>query len=298
MRVLQQFIVPELKAPSRLNDYCVDNVDYFKSKKSVKKALKKGEVRLNEKVVHGGTWLKTGDRISIIDLELTPPKAYHLKLDVVFEDDSLAVINKPAGLTVSGNQFKTLANALLFNLNECPLDDRLPWPLPVHRLDNQTSGLILIAKTKSSRISLGRQFENRTVKKTYFALAMGKIEGKGHFTDDIDEKKAKTEFESVKIVPSLKNKWLTLVKLSPETGRTHQLRIHLSGNNTAILGDKLYSNGSTVKHKGLFLAACALEFIHPLTNESVKINIPLPNKFDKRMENEEKRWLKYHKSDD
>ena len=298
MRTIQTIKVPELKTPVRLNVYCESSIDFFKSRKSVKKALKKGEVHLNGKTVHGGTWLKTGDVIEILDLEETPPKPYHLELEVVFEDEDIAIVIKPAGLTVSGNQFKTLFNALPFNLQESKAKDKLSWPLPVHRLDNQTSGLVVIAKSKTARVYLGRLFEKKKIKKAYHALVMGKPYGRsGEIDSQIGGKRAITNFENIQTVPSLKNQYISLIKLFPKTGRTHQLRIHMAGIGTPILGDKLYAD-KTIKHKGLFLTASELKFKHPVTKKEIHVEVEIPYKFYKRLDNENRRWEKYHSTPD
>ena len=292
MKLIESIDITQINDPIRLNTYCETHVTYFKSRKSVKKGIKNGEVRLNDQIVHGGTWLKTGDIISILDLEYTPPKTYNLSLEIVFEDEYLAIINKPAGLTVSGNQFKTLANALSYNLKPSLINDRLPWPLPVHRLDNQTSGLIIVAKTKLARVILGQMFANKTIKKTYHALIMGTINQNGILATQIEQKEATTVYERIETVKSLKNENISMVRLFPKTGRTHQIRIHLATNGTPILGDKLYSK-STLKHKGLFLTASGLNFNHPISNLPIIIEVPIPNKFTTRLKNEQRRWASH-----
>ena len=294
MQVIEKIkILQSFKEPIRLNTYCEQYISYFQSRKSVKKAIKKGGVLLNKRMVHGGTWLKVSDEIWIVAPELTPPKSYHLVIPVIFEDPFLAIVNKPAGLTVSGNQFKTLANTLTHNLKPSNENLALPWPLPTHRLDNQTSGLVIIAKTKLARIKIGQLFEQRLIDKTYHALVMGKLCSKqGLFDTDIERKNAMTSYHVIEEVNSLKNDYLSLVELKPRTGRTHQLRIHLAKNNTPILGDKLYSE-STIQQKGLFLCANKVVFKHPITEKKLKIEIPLPYKFATRMNNEQRRWNKY-----
>lgn len=229
------------------------------------------------------------------DLENARPKDYPFELEVHYEDDDLAVVFKPAGLVVSGNQYKTLYNALPSNLKPSKKADCLPSPLPVHRLDKATSGLILIAKTKLSRIQLGELFEKRAIQKTYSALVMGKLEGSGKFESLVDEKEALTYYESKVIGRSIKNDYLSLVELKPVTGRTHQLRVHLSQAGFPILGDSLYSpKNKTLKHKGLFLCSHKLQFTHPHSNKNILISCLLPEKFEKRLKSENNRWNKYH----
>ncbi len=205
MQIKETHIVKSIEKPIRFNTYCEQNIDFIPSRKGVKKAIKKGELLLNGEKTEGGKWLKNGDCITWIDLELTPPKTYNLSLTIVYEDEDLAVIIKPAGINVSGNAFKTIQNALLFNLTESKKRDKLPWPLPTHRLDNQTSGLLLIAKTKTARVKLGQAFEHKTIHKTYHALVIGKTEDKGSISVPVDHKSSFSEFERLDVVPSLKN---------------------------------------------------------------------------------------------
>ena len=246
---------------------------------------------MNGSATSTGYWLKGGELIELFDPENTKPKTYNLPLEILFEDEYLAVINKPAGLLTSGNSFKTVTNALLFNLKPTKEIDALDWPLPVHRLDKATSGLLVIAKTKTARALLGQQFENKLVEKTYTAVVLGEIIGEGLLNDPIDGKSAITYYKSLKQARSLRSKNLTLIKLSPKTGRKHQLRIHMSQMGHAILGDGLYSPPDlALKYKGLFLCANEIKFENPLKKQCVHIKIEIPKKYYKRLESEEKRW--------
>ena len=261
----------------------------------MKKAIIKGELRLNNELCEGGRWLKENDIITIIDLNLTPPKEYQIRIPIIFEDQHIALINKPSGLSVSGNQFKTVQNALAYNLKESTEKDKLNWPLPVHRLDNPTSGLLIIAKTKTARVLLGQDFENKLINKRYRAIVIGNTKQEGTIEIPIEGKPSKSNYLKIGTVPSLKNDQLTLLELTPQTGRTHQLRIHCSSIGHPILGDKLYgSEGNILKHKGLFLVAVYLQFKHPITNTLLEFSIPTPSNFLKRLENEERRFIKYH----
>ncbi|PCI33322.1 MAG: RNA pseudouridine synthase [Flavobacteriaceae bacterium] len=277
----------------RFNAFCEEFVKEFPSKSSVKKAIVKGKLRVNGSFSKGDLWMKAGDIVAVVDLELTPPKLFRLQLEVLFEDDVMAVVNKPAGVTVSGNQFKTILNCLPFNLTSSRAKDALPWPLPVHRLDNLTSGLLVIAKTRMTRAVLGQLFEDKKILKTYHALVMGKLEGEGVMNDPIEGKMAETMYQSIAVVPSLQNNFLSLMRLRPTTGRTHQIRIHLANHGQPILGDTLYAE-KTLLHKGLFLAATKICFPHPLTNKEMCIEIALPSKFENRMKNENARWNRFH----
>lgn len=215
--------------------------------------------------------------------------------EVIYEDEHMAAINKPPGITVSGNNFKTVFNALPFNLKTSTEPDVLFKPTPVHRLDNQTSGILLIAKTKTAQIELGKQFNNKTIQKNYNAIVIGAVNNTNTIIKPIENKLAETNFSVIEIVNSLKYKNLSFLKVSPKTGRTHQIRIHLASIGNPILGDKLYGNTDTLhKGKGLFLAATEIIFKHPKTAKNIYLKINIPNKFNSLLKREERRWNTYN----
>lgn len=284
--------ITQLHQPTRLGDYLVGIFEGLSTKSSIKKAFKKKLIQVNDKIQPSGYWVQLHDQITYDDTLHFPRKVLEFKLPVLWEDDYLAIINKPAGISVSGNQFFTVQNALPFNLKISSQNDAIV-PMPVHRLDLQTSGLLIIAKTKQARIRLGQQFENKQIQKIYHALVIGKITEKGSINTQVDGKESLTYYERLAYSPSLKNQFLSLVKLTPKTGRTHQLRIHLSSLGHPILGDKLYGiEGLILKQKGLFLCATQLQFNHPITSESIQASTPLPPKFQKRLDNEKRRAQK------
>jgi 23S rRNA pseudouridine1911/1915/1917 synthase len=296
IKIKSTYNVSQIESKYRFSNYCETHISVIPSKKGIKKAISKGELRLNGEKVEGGRWLKEGDIISFVDLEKTPPKEYHLKLDIIFEDEHLAVIFKPAGISVSGNLFKTIQNALLYNIKISKEPDALDWPLPVHRLDNQTSGLLLIAKTKLARVKLGQAFESKTILKKYQAVIIGKTNNSGEINTDVDDKSSQSHYKLIDSVPSLKNEFLSLIELEPKTGRTHQLRIHCASINHPILGDKLYGDeGMILKNKGLFLCATTISFNHPYSLQDLTFSTPTPHKFLKRMDNEKRRFLDFNK---
>ena len=294
MKILQSHIVPPNTPQERLSEYARKIFLNIPSRKGIKKAILRNEILLNGKPVETGRWVQPGNQIDWVDLELKTPKILPLKLDVVFEDEYLAIINKPAGIIVSGNQFRTIENALLHNISKSVENDGLRKPRAVHRLDSPTSGLLLVAKTALAHLKLSQQFEAKTIFKKYQAIVIGDIEEQGVLEKSIDGKTALTRFNKIKTVPSLKNKWLSLVDLFPQTGRTHQLRIHLSDFGFPILGDAMYGKeGLILKHKGLFLCAVELVFSHPKTGERVEVKINAPQKYETLLRREERRWQKY-----
>ncbi|WP_172826755.1 RluA family pseudouridine synthase [Flammeovirga sp. SJP92] len=265
------------------------------SRNGLKKAFKAQRVICKNQILNGAEWITADQEIVIYAEDAKPPKVFELKLEVIFEDEDLAVIYKPSGIPVSGNQFKTIENALLFNISQSTLADAMPWPKPCHRLDAPTSGLLLIAKTRLARVKLGQQFEDKTIKKKYHAVAMGTFEKKkGEINFELEGKPCHSSYSVNKEIPSLRSETLTLVELEPHTGRTHQLRKHLAMLGHPIVGDKEYGEeGNTLKGKGLFLSSTFISFIHPRNKKRKELTTKYPSKFDSLLEREIKMWEKY-----
>lgn len=294
MKTINSHIVPTGIEKVRLSDYAIGLFPQIPSRKGIKKVIKRGAVWVNHQPATTGKWIQSGDVIELKDLERSLPKIYERPLAVVYEDDYLAIINKPGGLVVSGNQHHTVQNALLFNLTPSTAQDALRLPRPVHRLDAATCGLLLIAKTYAVHLQLGRQFESHQIQKQYQAIAIGQMPEKGRFDQPIDDKTATTIYQIEQVVPSLRTQFLTLVNLFPVTGRTHQLRKHLAWNGFPILGDKLYGiEGQILRGKGLFLCAVALTFWHPITQKIMTTRIDPPNKFKGWLAKSVVRWQKF-----
>ena len=291
MIIRQSHIVPSQVIDIRLSDYARSIFTDIPSRKGIKKVIKRGEILIDNKTGKTGDWIQPGQTIQWIDLELRPPKSFKLKLSITFEDDYLAVVHKPAGFPVSGNQFRTIENALLFNLQPSSAKDALKWPRPVHRLDTPTSGLLLIAKTSSAQVQFSRQFENKTIQKKYQAIVMGRIAQRGMIRLSIDNKESQTDFEKIQTNRAFRFGQLSLVNLFPKTGRTHQLRKHLSSIGHPILGDRLYNNSERqLKGKGLFLCAVEIGFQHPIESTFITRTIATPHKFNYILEREERRY--------
>jgi len=293
MTIIKKHRVHDGTESQRFSEYAIKVFPIIPSRNGIKKAIKRGEFLINGIEAETGTWVKPGQSIELISSDTPEIPVYRMELEVIYEDNYIAVINKPAGITVSGNRFKTVENALPFNLSSSSAEDALGRPGPVHRLDSPTSGLLLIAKTRSSQINLGNQFETRDIKKRYRAVVKGNIVKNGSVVSDIDGRDSVTEYIPVKSVRSIKNEWVTLVDLFPGTGRTHQLRRHMSGAGYPIIGDKQYgAKGDLFRGKGLFLAAVELSFTHPISGAPVSIVIGEPDKFRTFMDREERRWNK------
>ncbi len=288
-------LVPAGIRDVRLSDYARTAFPSVPSRKGIAKAIKRGEIRMDGKPAQSGDWVQTGQTLELVDLQQRKPKTYSLPLKVVFEDQYLAVIDKPPGIEVSGNKFKTIENALSGALSRSRRPDALPWPRPVHRLDYSTSGLLLVAKTASAQVFLGRLFEVRGIRKRYCAVVMGQLSGSGQVNEPINGLPARSKYESIKTVASLRSGHLTRVDLYPITGRTHQLRIHMAAIGHPILGDQKYGEkGNILKGKGLFLAAVALRFPHPANQQQISLSIDAPPKFNSLMQREQTRWEKFN----
>lgn len=249
------------------------------TKSAAKKAVKNDRVKVAGVLVSNSYRVQGGELLAISQSQRRAPKAYDLPLEICYQDSWLAVVYKPAGIPTSGNTFRTLQNVLIGHLPPSSEDDALEWPIPVHRLDAPTQGLVLVARTRKVRIALGEMLAQRQIQKIYHALVHGTLA------------EAQSCIASLEGKPSASTVWpvaqthldrvgdITLVKLSPHTGRTHQLRMHLAGLGYAILGDKAYGEGTTLLNKGLFLAATQLAFRHPVTQERLVVNKDIPQKF-------------------
>jgi 23S rRNA pseudouridine1911/1915/1917 synthase len=292
--IIAKHQVEILETPQRLSDYLIGKFAEIQTRKGIKKAIEKRQVLVNDELATTAYWVQSHDVISLQESQSLPPKQFELDLEIPYEDDYLAVVIKPAGIPVSGNLYKTLFNALGHNLKHSSQVDALRWPLPVHRLDTATSGLVIVAKTHSVRVALGKMFENRKVSKRYRAILQGTIEGEGIIDTEIDGKESLTHYQVVENIETLKDTSLTLIDLFPITGRKHQLRIHTSLMGLPIVGDQLYQGDIPMKtDKGLFLVALELNFVHPATNEKVKVEIAMPDKFSSYLAREKKRFDKY-----
>ena len=274
--------VPQLFTAVRLQEYGVGIFELYPTKSSWKKAIKKGQVYVNGTQCTTGTLIVGGEEICLrIDDTLTSRKEFRCKLAVLYEDDYLAVIRKPAGVLVSGNSFKTVVNALPENLQESTQEGAV-MPQPIHRLDYATTGLLLIGKTSGSIRNLNVLFTKKRITKTYLAITIGEMKRTGIVSEPIDGKLASSEYEVLQTVASDRFERLNLVVLSPITGRRHQLRKHMAFHGNHILGDRDYSpEGLLLKGKGMYLHANRLEFMHPFKDALLKVTDEIPQRFRK-----------------
>ncbi|HEY9185477.1 MAG TPA: RluA family pseudouridine synthase [Salegentibacter sp.] len=280
MKLIETHIVPAGVKDIRLQEYAVSIFQAAPTKSSIKKAIKRGEIKIDGKASNTGDWITEGQKIELFKQE-APRKVFSLKLEVLLEDDHIAVVDKPAGYPTSGNYFKTITNALPFNLKLSKIPTALPAPQPAHRLDNPTSGILLVAKTGDSLRKLHRDFKEKKIQKIYTAILEGKFPEKKNLQFKIEGKESQTEISLIKGF-QIKGNDFSIVSAIPKTGRTHQIRIHLAKAGYPIVGDKIYGKGNSPGNiKGLFLTATNLKFQHPATLEWMNIAVAPPKRFIK-----------------
>lgn len=269
-----------MEAPARLSDITGGMFITMPSRKGMKKAIDRGWVTVNGEIASTGTWIHGGETISLHRPMESNKPAFDLKVEVLFEDQYLAVVYKPAGISVSGNKRRTLENALPGNLKKSEAADALSRPEPVHRLDYPTSGALLVAKTQSVLSTLNQMFADREIEKEYRAIVPGELNAQGEVRVEVDWKPAHTSWKVLKSVDSPRFGKLHLVKLIPHTGRRHQLRQHMQALGCPILGEVQYTNSeATLTGKGLFLHSALLAFDHPVSGQKISVSAILPKKF-------------------
>ena len=256
------------------------------SRTSIQKLIKEKFVFVNGKNIKPNIILDIGDEISVSIPEKKEIKlvAEEIDLDIVYEDDYIIIINKPRNMVVhpaAGNEEHTLVNALL---NHCKLSMiNSERPGIVHRLDKDTTGLIICAKDDETHLKLADMFSKREIKKKYLAKESGFID-KPIGRDEKDRKKMSVKSKSGKealteyniLISNLK---YSLVDVTLHTGRTHQIRVHFSSLNHPIVGDETYGNkNEKIKANGQMLHSYYLEFLHPITNEKLQFRV-LPDEY-------------------
>lgn len=270
--------VPDDLAPERLDRVALALFAPLASLSQVRKLARKGHVLVDGRPVEPMTTAHPGQRMDV-HLPDDPGPALAMELELVYVDDWMAVVNKPAGLVTSGPRRRTLVAALAHNLSRSPRPDAMARAHPVHRLDARTRGLIVVARTHAANVALGRAFQQRLVKKRYRALLRGALTGEGEIDLPIDDRPAHSRWRSVEVSPAPITEHLTTVDLWPETGRRHQLRRHVAALGHPILGDGPYTpDGPLLKGQGLMLAAVELSLPHPATGEPLHVVIDEPSK--------------------
>ena len=280
--ITETHTAPALTKPMRLPDYAIGVFRHAPTKSSLKKAIRKEGITVDGRLASTATFIRGGENIELtVSLETPNRRKLIFPLTVLYEDEYLAAIHKPAGIQVSGNSFKTIAHALDQNLHWSKQPDGI-IPQPIHRLDYATTGILLAGKTQESIRDLNKLFEAQQVHKMYYAITIGEMARKGTINDPIDGKNAISNYSVQASVPSDRFGVLNLVLLQPETGRRHQLRKHLAGIGHPVLGDKDYGSDPLILNgKGMYLHAYSLEFQHPFTNEHMHLKDTALKRFQK-----------------
>ena len=290
---MSKVIVEETLAKQRL-DKALTKVFEGKSRSYALKAIEEGKVLVNGKIEKPSYALKLGDEISYEPSEeqTLNMDAKDLGLEIIYEDSDVAVVNKPKGMVVhpgAGNQEDTLVHGLLYELDDLATINGVIRPGIVHRIDKDTTGLLMIAKNDMAALALAEQLKNHSCKRRYQALVYGIFaESKGKINapigrDPEDRKKmavSKTGKQAVTHFTVLKRfKDFTLIECELETGRTHQIRVHMSYIGHPIVGDKVYGRRKVIGDQGQFLHAKLIGFKHPRTQEWMEFDSELPEYF-------------------
>lgn len=277
---------------NRLDIFLSDKIEYTRSQ--IKNYIKNGNILVNGKKEKAGYLLKENDFIYVnIEDENNTLKGEDIPLNIKYEDEDLLVISKEQNMVVhpgAGNSNNTLVNALIYRYPQIVNVGDEERPGIVHRLDKDTSGLMMVAKTQRAYESLVNQFKDSLVEKKYLAIVEGKIESEIYIDEpigrdqrnrikftvtNINSKEARTLLKPIKIFGNY-----TLVDIKLETGRTHQIRVHMRYIGHPILGDLIYGNKNKFKIDKQMLHSYSLTFNHPFTNQKIKIIDDFPERFE------------------
>ena len=289
-------IIVEEETQTRIDSYLATKLDISRSK--IQKLIKEGKVLVNDKLISANYLVKLNDQIQVNDelnyeISVEPE---NIPLDIVYEDDDLLVINKASGMVVHpapGHYTNTLVNALLYRFNITSGDKMRPGI--VHRLDKDTSGLMLVAKNEETHEKLSKMIGNKEVERRYLAITTGVIKTDTGTIDapigrdqrkrlkmqvtDVNAKEAITHFKVLK-----RYKANTLIECILETGRTHQIRVHLAYINYPIVNDPLYGKEKNCTEFGQMLHSKSIRFNHPRTNKELYFEVEPPKEFKEKLE--------------
>ena len=275
----------------RIDKYLDEHLEETRTK--IQKLIKNGNVKVNNKQVKANYILKENDIIEIDNdfKEVTTLVGEQIPLDIVYEDDDVIIINKASGMVVHpapGHYSGTLVNALIGHNKELSDDDERPGI--IHRIDKDTSGLLLVVKNEKAHQFLVNEMKEHKIKRVYIALVEGVINHdtgtieapigrdnknrKKMAVTDVNAKEAITHFKVLKRYPKA-----TLLECYLETGRTHQIRVHMNYIGHPIVNDPMYNNKKSANEYGQLLHATTLSFIHPTTKEMMTFTRDIPDEY-------------------
>lgn len=292
----EEFVFDVVEGGIRLDKFLVDSLDGF-TRSSVQKLIDDENVRVNQKPVAKNYKCKAGDRVEIFIPDAKPLEAVaqNIPLDIVFEDEYLLVVNKPKDMVVhpaNGNPDGTLVNALLYHCGDSLSGiNGVIRPGIVHRIDKDTSGLLIVAKTDKAHLGLAEQIKEHSFSRAYEAVVYGNIkddEGtvcapigrdtkdrKKMCVTDKNSKNATTHYQVIKRYGDF-----THIRCILETGRTHQIRVHMAYIGHPVAGDPVYGPKKVITRlHGQCLHAKHIGFVHPITNEYLEFESALPDYF-------------------
>ncbi len=309
-----KFLIEEKNVNERLDIFLSKKINFL-TRSHIKKIIENSHVKINGKLVDlPSKKVKTNDTISIVIVSVQSKKLLpnKIKLDIEYEDKDLIIINKPKGMVVhpgAGNYKNTLANGLIYKYrNQLSNINGELRPGIVHRIDKETSGLLVVAKNNLAHSKLGQQFNEHSIKRKYLCLVWGVIRPmKGQIkslisrskknrqmmtVSDVNGKKAITNYKTIKLFNVKHIPKISLIECELETGRTHQIRVHMKYKGASLLGDKQYGK-KNIKFKninkdflerlndlnGQALHAKSLGFIHPTNGDFVTFNSKPPEAF-------------------
>ena len=293
----QNIVILSEEAGSRIDKFLPERLELTRTR--IQQLIKDENILVNGKKTKPAYKIEENDMVKVVipELETVEIKPENIDIEIIYEDNDLAVINKRAGIVVhpaNGHYSGTLVNAILYHIKDLSGINGEIRPGIVHRLDKDTSGLLIIAKNDKAHLKLSQMFHDKTVKKTYLAILKGKLNQKsGRIVTQIgrdknDRKKmtvindlnsGKTAITNYEVISQAEK--FTLVKVHIETGRTHQIRVHMKYLGYPILGDSVYGRPDSEKRQ--MLHAYKLEFQHPITEENMEFIAELPEDFKKAL---------------
>jgi 23S rRNA pseudouridine1911/1915/1917 synthase len=298
-----ELTVPPEKAGQRLDAFIAGETSFSRS--AVQRMIDSGDVLLNMKEAPSKAKVKAGDEVSVTPPmpEITDILPQDIPLDIVYQDADIAVINKPKGMVVhpaAGNPDGTLVNAIMYHIKDLSGIGGEIRPGIVHRIDRMTSGLLVIAKNDNAHVFLSDQLKTHAVSRVYYALCEGNFrEDSG--TVDAPIARHRTDRKKMAVDPngrSAVTHWrvlerfgdMTLLRVELETGRTHQIRVHMAYIKHPIVGDEVYGHAkNSLGIVGQALHAGELRLTHPATGEEMVFTAPLPEEFVNALEKLRKR---------